>query len=492
MTDSAPRAPDDPPSSDPRAELERLVSAALDAAPNPAEDAADSGRLQALLSDDPAALEAYLDQMQAHALLQWRHGLARPQSAAEIANETASSVPRPQIGTPPRPRISERGRLLAASAAVLALAAAFLVWVGSALNPTPGGAGGSASVKILGEVADAQGVTWGAGQEPLAAGDPVRPGTIAIESGVLHLKLASDVRVAASGPARFDLVSAMRLRAGGGRITARVGPAGKGFTVESPTADVVDLGTEFGVQVDDRRRTDVVVFEGEVDLHRREAPRLPGAARTAPPAATRMRKGEGLHVGADGGLARLWTVAGALGGADWAVGAERPAGGVVESVRDDLRDPGSQKYYRIVPGGLQEDAPAYVDRAYQWNGVDASGIPPELRGAELVMTFNDDKKTDDFQLTLVLARPAALYVFLRDEGLPPDWLLRDFDRTPLRIGMDEGPPDRSDLRYGVGPGKKVDVHFTVWKREVRTPGPATLGGNARRQSMYGVAVAPLE
>lgn len=476
---------------DPRAELERLVSTALDGAASPAEGGGDVGRLQTLLAEDPATLEAYLDQMQMHALLQWRYGQVRPSVGAATASERLSVVPLPQTAAESPGLLSERRTLLAASAAALGLAAALLVWFGSVLAPAPSGGEDPSQGRILGEVADARGVRWGEGQRPLAAGDPVRPGTIRIESGVLRLKLVSDVQVAASGPARFDVVSAMRLRAGSGRLTARVGPLGKGFTVESPTADVVDLGTEFGVQVDDSGRTDVVVFEGQVDLHRRGAASLPGAARSVPPAATRMSKGEGLHVGADGGLARLWTVAGALGGADWAVGAERSAGSLVESVRDNLRDPGSQKYYRIVPGGLHEDSPAYVDRAYQWNGVDSGGVPAELRGAELVMTFNDDKKSDDFQLTLALARPAAVYVFLRDEGPPPAWLLRDFALTPLRIGMDEGPPDRSDLRYSNGPGKSVDVVFTVWKREVRAAGPVALGGNARVRSMYGVAVAPL-
>ena len=36
--------------------------------------------------------------------------------------------------------------------------------------------------------------------------------------------------------------------------------------IETPSTDVVDLGTEFGVDVDESGGTDVVVFEGAVDL----------------------------------------------------------------------------------------------------------------------------------------------------------------------------------------------------------------------------------
>jgi hypothetical protein len=38
----------------------------------------------------------------------------------------------------------------------------------------------------------------------------------------------------------------------------------RGFAVSSPRGQVVDLGTEFGVSVDDRGRTDVLVFSGEL------------------------------------------------------------------------------------------------------------------------------------------------------------------------------------------------------------------------------------
>ena len=43
-------------------------------------------------------------------------------------------------------------------------------------------------------------------------------------------------------------------------------PRGRGFVVETPQGQVTDLGTEFGVDVAGDSNTDVVVFEGAVNL----------------------------------------------------------------------------------------------------------------------------------------------------------------------------------------------------------------------------------
>ena len=60
------------------------------------------------------------------------------------------------------------------------------------------------------------------------------------------------------------------------------------------------------------------------------------------------------------------------------------------------------KYYEIVPGGMREDAVAFVDRDYQWNGVDAKGIPSYLVGGDYVKTFNDDKVAQNLVITVTL------------------------------------------------------------------------------------------
>ena len=83
-----------------------------------------------------------------------------------------------------------------------------------------------------------------------------------------------------------------------GRLTARCNtPESKGFTVETPFARVVDLGTEFGVEVEQGGKLQMAVFTGEVDLISGEGT---GAVQRI-----RLAKGESAFVDAtDGKLAR--------------------------------------------------------------------------------------------------------------------------------------------------------------------------------------------
>ena len=113
----------------------------------------------------------------------------------------------------------------------------------------------------------------------------------------------------------------------------------------------------------------------------------------------------------------------------------RPASST--AVSDNVRSPEATYYYEIVPGGLDEDVPAYVDRKHEWNGVDGAGIPACLLGADYVRTFNDDRYLRDYEMEVRLARTADLYVFLDPRMQIPAWLSSQFVDTGLKIGIDE-------------------------------------------------------
>ncbi len=66
------------------------------------------------------------------------------------------------------------------------------------------------------------------------------------------------------GPAELVLVSGSEARLVHGTLTARVPEPARGFTILSPRGKVVDLGTEFGLSVDDAGETTVRVFDGVV------------------------------------------------------------------------------------------------------------------------------------------------------------------------------------------------------------------------------------
>jgi hypothetical protein len=334
---------------------------------------------------------------------------------------------------------------------------------------------------------EAKDIVWSRGQPPIPARARLAPGEIRCASGTLRLAVDSGAVVTLAGPADVRLLSAMRLRAVRGRILARMNGTAKGFTVETPSTLLVDQGTAFGVDVDASGRTDVVVFEGLVDL-------CCGPAATRPSPGRRLARGEGLRVDPAGIPSRIVAVEHRPGADGWSIDPATDGRSVIRSVRDNIRGRDSSKYYRIVPRGLADDAPAYVDRPHEWNGLDAAGLPACLRGADYIMPFNDDKWIKDLEITAELSRPGTLFVFLDDRERPPPWLAGRFTDTGVDIGLDEGSwPDPTLFTVDRGPGRSINHVFSVWKRDAGPGEAVTLGGlqgGRNDRAMYGIAAVP--
>lgn len=107
-------------------------------------------------------------------------------------------------------------------------------------------------------VASATGVQ-GLNEQSLLLGDWQQ-----LSEGTLELITGRQARLVIEAPARFRLESAERLQLGFGRLAADVPPSARGFTVVTPTGEVVDLGTKFGVDVANSGTAEVHVFQGEV------------------------------------------------------------------------------------------------------------------------------------------------------------------------------------------------------------------------------------
>lgn len=96
-------------------------------------------------------------------------------------------------------------------------------------------------------------------------GDMLMAGDFELKSGVVELMFHSKARVAVEGPAEFRLSDALSIELHSGKLSADVPPPAHGFTVKTPNATIVDLGTRFGVNVgNDATKLDV--FEGKVVL----------------------------------------------------------------------------------------------------------------------------------------------------------------------------------------------------------------------------------
>ncbi len=92
----------------------------------------------------------------------------------------------------------------------------------------------------------------------------------ALGSGMVTIGFRNGVKMTVRGPAEFEIVDEFRVILSRGQARAFAPESGHGFTIETPEADLVDLGTEFGVSVDpDSGESQVQVFDGWVDVKQR-------------------------------------------------------------------------------------------------------------------------------------------------------------------------------------------------------------------------------
>lgn len=137
-------------------------------------------------------------------------------------------------------------------------------------------------------------------QEALEQGAWCPVGKYHLERGLVKLEYRSGVSVLIEAPATFALVNSGRLSLDTGLMTANVPEEGVGFTVVTPNAKVVDLGTEFGVDARGDGSTCVLVFKGEVDLAPLQQPE-PNALESTPNRVL-LRKGDGFKSSPEEGL----------------------------------------------------------------------------------------------------------------------------------------------------------------------------------------------
>ena len=98
------------------------------------------------------------------------------------------------------------------------------------------------------------------------AGTRLAPGWLKIRRGTVQVDFLSGARVVIQGPAEFQLVGENEGFCQFGKVKAHVPESAHGFKVGSPQVALVDLGTEFGMDVPAGGNTEVRVFEGSVAL----------------------------------------------------------------------------------------------------------------------------------------------------------------------------------------------------------------------------------
>ncbi len=314
------------------------------------------------------------------------------------------------------------------------------------------------------------------------------------DTGQLEIIFDTGVELLVTGPAALSIESPLKVAASRGTFTARVGERGKGFTIDTPATSVIDLGTEFGVSIQDDNATGVVVFDGAVDL--RPTKQTDEQIDSLP---IRLNQGEALAVSTDGATERIVTMyPGQYPTVAGRPGASKYGSGLFENVTDNLSEKGSKKFYRVVPGGFDEDVRAFVDRRHEWNGTDQKGLPSFLVGGDYVMPFNDNKFLEGLVVSVQLRQSCYLYVLFDTNMQVPSWLSNGFKNTGHLVGLDHGSgPFTEGIAAEVGPGEGIDDKFSVWVRHISGPDQVFLGGvdmPADKElgwNMYGIVAVPL-
>ena len=102
------------------------------------------------------------------------------------------------------------------------------------------------------------------GQAAWKAGQRLEPGRVTLSVGAMELTFTNGVRLVLEAPGELDLLTPMHVVLRSGQAVVQVPGEAKGFLLETSGAQVVDLGTEFGVKCGPGGVTDVQVFDGEV------------------------------------------------------------------------------------------------------------------------------------------------------------------------------------------------------------------------------------
>lgn len=96
--------------------------------------------------------------------------------------------------------------------------------------------------------------------------DPYRADIVDIDSGLVEITYGTGTRVVLEGPAKFKVTGDNLGELEHGRFVAHVPKGAEGFTVDYRNGRIIDLGTEYGCQLEKDGRLKLGVFEGEVEL----------------------------------------------------------------------------------------------------------------------------------------------------------------------------------------------------------------------------------
>jgi anti-sigma factor RsiW len=448
------------------------------------------GRLSELLRKHPEAKRFYQRYVELHAMLEWESGAVAAQGSdgdtlgdllrmeSEAQAEMVHQVGQLRspdntpwhIGGAMRWTI-ERPALIGGIAAVLALALVLIVFFSGPSNtpsnaPAPLASTPQDEPVVVATLTATHNAQWAEGAS--APGSAPRPGDalaagqrLNLTAGFAEITTNRGAVAIIEAPATIELLdndNALRLHSGK-LVGICETESSKGFLVRTPHLDVIDLGTEFGVEV----RADAVevcVFTGEVNLA------VPGI--TAQP----LTSNRAARFVTDTG--QLEHIAANQQPQDFTRRTPRHA--LVNAVHINMDNFAGE----VVPMGVVEGARICTDRSYRLTAIDPQGLPTELLQGDLVrlpgsLRTGITPAAKDLRIELDFAAPAQVYLlWAAKEKVLPNWLTSAYTLTPMQVGLDSG----------------RNQTMNVWQRNEPATGRVEVGRSMPEQSSYSIIVTP--
>lgn len=245
------------------------------------EDAIDTGDLELLnreLANSPDRVRQFNDLRLVTGLIHEHGCVVESGNAAALGTNSPSENPNIDSSVVGSRRnaaskFKSSQRATAATVAVLAAAASLFLFLNWS-DTEPPREGSTPAIATLEYTSHAK---WGSEERGL--GDQIGKGKLHLEIGLARLDFRNGATLTLQGPAEFEILSTDKTILTSGILTASIPESAVGFEVLTPTMDLVDLGTAFGVSVGGDGETDVCVFEGEVEVSLAEGKHTPQFVR---------------------------------------------------------------------------------------------------------------------------------------------------------------------------------------------------------------------
>jgi len=257
-------------------------------------------QLERLIRTDPTLRQRYLDEIMLRGLLRARFAVPGGAAVPNFSLPTPSTPATPSLpaAAPASarrrfwqlPRQRAAGQRIRVWEVVGSLAAVVIltclltspIWLPRLRERPP-------SAATLLSASNAQWALWG----PAPQVDALLPtGLLNLKSGIIDIQYANGTDLVIESPARFSVDSPNSVQLPLGKLSAQVPHSTAGFTVQTPTGTIRDLGTEFGVAVAADQSTYTEVFKGSVAVSAAQASAAPRIVHVAEAVETRPQTTE--------------------------------------------------------------------------------------------------------------------------------------------------------------------------------------------------------